>query len=248
MYELTVTIVRYFPYLVNEPCLSKVNAIPYASLWTIDALFLSSTSTTKVSSTSRSPFSSVLSLVEVAGRLVLWIRDKDSPSLTAIAMHVARLLRVFSATLLCTPVFASVVVQHSLEDQLPLIARTNTPYSWTASNNTFVSTRNATLEYTATDLPGWLTFDRNSLSFHGTPSKGDEGSHTITLTAKESNPSDQDSSSFSLIVSSAPAPKVKHPVVEQFKLPNPSLSSVYLVSQNSALKSEVPALRISTLR
>ncbi|GJE90457.1 hypothetical protein PsYK624_065930 [Phanerochaete sordida] len=159
-------------------------------------------------------------------------------------MHVARLLRVFSATLLCTPVFASVVVQHSLEDQLPLIARTNTPYSWTASNNTFVSTRNATLEYTATDLPGWLAFDRNTLSFHGTPSKGDEGSHTITLTAKESNPSDQDSSSFSLIVSSAPAPKVKHPVVEQFKLPNPSLSSVYLVSQNSALKSEVPALRI----
>lgn len=159
-------------------------------------------------------------------------------------MHVARLFSVFSATLFCTSVFASVVVQYPLEDQLPLIARINTPYTWTISNNTFISTHNATLDYDTSDLPGWLTFDKATLAFHGTPSKSEEGSHYITLTAKESDSSDSDSSSFSLVVSSMPAPKVKHPVVEQFKLPNPSLSSVYLVSQNSALKSSVPALRI----
>ena len=159
-------------------------------------------------------------------------------------MQVARLSQLFSATLFCTSAFASVVVQYSLEDQLPLIARINTPYNWTVSNNTFVSTRNTSLDYHASDLPGWLSFDQTTLSFHGTPSKTDEGSHTATLTAKESNSSDAESSSFSLLVSSAPAPKVNHPVIEQFKLPNPSLSSVYLVSQNSALKSPVPALRI----
>ncbi|EKM50340.1 uncharacterized protein PHACADRAFT_131042 [Phanerochaete carnosa HHB-10118-sp] len=159
-------------------------------------------------------------------------------------MHVARLYHLFSAACVCTSVFASVVVQNSLEGQLPLIARINAPYNWTVSNNTFVSTHNATLDYSAADLPGWLAFDRTTLSFHGTPFKADEGYHTVTLTAKDPNSSDTDSSSFSLLVSSTPAPKVKHPVIEQFKLPNPSLSSVYLVSQNSALKSSVPALRI----
>ena len=155
-------------------------------------------------------------------------------------MHVLLLILVLSPYTL-----ASVTVQYPLEAQLPLIARVNIPYNWTISKNTFVSSHNASLDYVALSLPGWLAFDRTTLSFHGTPSSADEGSKTIKLIANDSEAEDGAcSSSFSLLVASTPAPKVMHSVGEQFQLPNPSLSSVFLVSDHSALKSTIPALRI----
>ncbi|KIP04706.1 hypothetical protein PHLGIDRAFT_41927, partial [Phlebiopsis gigantea 11061_1 CR5-6] len=138
----------------------------------------------------------------------------------------------------------SVSVQYPLEDQLPLIARINTFYNWTIANNTFISSHNNSLDYVALDLPGWLTFNRTTLSFYGTPASADEGCLTVKLVANDTKAEEIASSPFSLIVSSLPAPKLVHPVVEQFQLPNPSLSSVYLVSQHSSLRSAVPALRI----
>jgi axial budding pattern protein 2 len=159
-------------------------------------------------------------------------------------MHVLRLSHISAALLLCSSVLASVIVQYPLEGQLPLIARVGNPYNWTISKNTFVSTHNASLDYAASDLPGWLAFDHLTLSFYGTPAQEDEGSHQIKMSSNESKSSDAASSSFVLLVTSTPAPKVTNPVIEQFKLPNPSLSSVYLVSQNSALRSTVPALRV----
>ena len=136
-------------------------------------------------------------------------------------MHVFRSSHFLTTFLLCSSVLASVVVQYPLEDQLPLIARINTPYNWTVSNRTFASSRNESLDYLASDLPGWLTWDNLTRSFQGTPSEADEGSRQIRLTATEGSSGDVASSSFALLVTSAPATKVARPVVAQFKLPNP---------------------------
>ncbi|KAI0684031.1 hypothetical protein BC835DRAFT_1553407 [Cytidiella melzeri] len=167
-------------------------------------------------------------------------------------MHVLPLTLVLSL-LASSPVFAYVSVQYPLEDQLPLIARPSAEYAWSFAKASFVSSTNATLEYTATDLPSWLQFDPAALSFYGTPSTSDVGSSKIQVVAKDS--SDSASSTFTLQTALTAPPKLNRPVVEQFHLPNPSLSSVFLVSDKSSLRDAVtsrslvasdpvPALRI----
>ncbi|KAI0083474.1 hypothetical protein BDY19DRAFT_998538 [Irpex rosettiformis] len=148
---------------------------------------------------------------------------------------------------------AYVSVQYPLEDQLPLIARIDTEYSWSILRNTFLSSKNVSLEYTVTNLPSWLSFDPSACAFHGKPSSEDVGSREIQVRA--SDVSDSASSTFLLQTMSTAPPKLHRPVDEQFRLPNPSLSSVFLVSEQSSLRSHktsgsflaedpAPALRI----
>ncbi|THG94916.1 hypothetical protein EW026_g6650 [Hermanssonia centrifuga] len=143
-----------------------------------------------------------------------------------------------------TVLAGSVALQYPLEEQLPVIARVNNTYSWTFANTTFVSSKDATLEYSASNLPIWLSFNPSARTFFGVPTQLDEGSSSIKVTAQDPKSSDSASSTFSLCVTSTPGPTVQHPVKDQFRLPNPSLSSVYLLSDHSAFKSSVPALRI----
>ncbi|KAH8081326.1 hypothetical protein BXZ70DRAFT_1012416 [Cristinia sonorae] len=131
---------------------------------------------------------------------------------------------------------------YPLEDQLPPIARVGDPFSWTISRNTFVSASNHTLQYSSGSLPHWLAFDDADLVFHGTPTRDDKGSQAIQLTAKDS--SDSATSRFNLFVTDQAGPTLQHSIVEQFQLPNPSLSSVFSLAPHSALRSKNPALRI----
>ncbi|KAF7790166.1 hypothetical protein EIP86_001118 [Pleurotus ostreatoroseus] len=161
------------------------------------------------------------------------------------ALHLSWSLLVSTACLFFSYVSANTVyVQYPIDDQYPLIARVNLTYSWTFSNMTFASTKNASLDYTAFDLPGWLNFNPSTRTFSGRPDPSDEGAPTIKVMARDPNTSDNATSLFDLCVSSTPAPKLQRSVEDQFQLPNPSLSSVFLLANNSAFKSETPALRI----
>ncbi|KAI0825441.1 hypothetical protein BC629DRAFT_1447663 [Irpex lacteus] len=167
-------------------------------------------------------------------------------------MHVLPLSLILSLSL--PSAFAYVSVEYPLEDQFPLIARVDAEYTWSFSKTTFVSSKNTTIEYTTGDLPPWLKFDSSALSFHGKPASGDVGSKEIQIHAKDA--SDSASSTFVLQTMSTAPPKLHRPVDEQFHLPNPSLSSVFLVSEQSSLRftksssgsflanDPVPALRV----
>ncbi|GLB41796.1 putative dystroglycan-type cadherin-like domains containing protein [Lyophyllum shimeji] len=133
------------------------------------------------------------------------------------------------------------VVLHPADEQLPLVARVDKPYSWSLYPHTFNSS-DGSLTYSTSKLPSWLSFDPQKLNFHGTPSSEDEGNPRITVTAKGS--SGTASTSVTLCVTSYPGPTLNLPISQQFSAPAPSLSSVFILARNSALSTPSPALRI----
>jgi axial budding pattern protein 2 len=135
----------------------------------------------------------------------------------------------------------SLFVANPLDLQLPLIARVDKPYYWSFAECTF--SPGGGLNYTTSSLPGWLAFNPHDRSFQGTPTAEDEGSYEITVTADDNTDSTA-SSHFTLLVSSSSAPTLRLSISEQFHPQNPALSSVFLLSQNSALRSNNPTLRI----
>jgi axial budding pattern protein 2 len=153
---------------------------------------------------------------------------------------LATLLYIFGSII---PVIftQSLFVANPLHLQLPLIARVGKPYSWSFAECTF--SPNDGLNYTISSLPGWLSFNSHDRSFQGTPTIEDEGSYEVTVIADDNTDSTA-SSSFTLLVSSSSAPTLRIPISEQFHPQNPALSSVFLLSQTSALRSNNPALRI----
>jgi len=136
---------------------------------------------------------------------------------------------------------SSLAVLVPLDTQLPLIARINHPFSWSFCNCTF-GPDNGALRYSTSSLPNWLSFDPTTLTFYGTPSATDEGNPKITVTASDSSTSV--SSTFTFCVTPFPPPTLKHPISEQFTASNTALSSVFVLSLNSALATGNPTLRI----
>ncbi|KAI1784016.1 hypothetical protein LXA43DRAFT_1077528 [Ganoderma leucocontextum] len=139
----------------------------------------------------------------------------------------------------------SVYVSYALDDQLRPIARINSHFSWSFSPDTFLSgTPNATITYTASSLPSWLSFDPSNRTLSGTPSAKDEGSPQVTITATDLIGGQTASCPLTLCVTPYPPPQLYIPAEKQFTPNNPSLSSVFLVSNTSALYNSRPALRI----
>ncbi|KAI0060254.1 hypothetical protein BV25DRAFT_1888613 [Artomyces pyxidatus] len=139
---------------------------------------------------------------------------------------------------------SSVSVRRPLDDQYPLIARINSSYSWAFAEDTFASLTNASLTYTASQLPAWLSFDPSTRTLHGTPSPPDEGTPRIRITANDTATFDTASSWVSLCVTPYPPPAIQNAIAAQFNADNPSLSSVFVLSPNSALSTDAPTLRI----
>jgi len=143
---------------------------------------------------------------------------------------------------LAVSVFSTrLTVLQPLDGQLPLVARVDKPYSWSLSNHTFAAATGS-LSYSTSALPEWLSFDGEKLTFSGTPSPEDEGDTKITVTAKDSHSTA--SSTFNLCVTAAPEPTVSLAIQDQFRLPQPSISSVFALEANSALATQYPAVRI----
>ncbi|OCH91402.1 hypothetical protein OBBRIDRAFT_818795 [Obba rivulosa] len=138
---------------------------------------------------------------------------------------------------------SSVSVNFPLDQQLPLVARTNVLYSWTFSQATFASSNNASLLYTL-DGPSWLTLDGPTRTLLGSPTSDDEGEPSVTIMAKDPNSDASSSSRMKLYVTSDPPPMLNISVTQQFRQHNPSLSSVFLLSTGSALDQPNPSLRV----
>ncbi|KAJ7115899.1 hypothetical protein C8R44DRAFT_709347 [Mycena epipterygia] len=154
------------------------------------------------------------------------------------------LLPLFCILVLAWTVSSSTVsLVIPIDEQLPLIARPNVFYSWAFSESTFRSTTGQ-VAYRTSSLPSWLSFDPSTKTFHGTPAAEDEGNPVITVTAQDSTSSV--SSEFTMCVTRYPPPTLHIPLAAQFYAANPSLSSVFLLSPNSALTppGDFPALRI----
>ncbi|ODV95991.1 hypothetical protein PACTADRAFT_67037 [Pachysolen tannophilus NRRL Y-2460] len=104
-------------------------------------------------------------------------------------------------------VIATPYVGFPFDEQLPLVARTEESYSFTISNETFLS-NDSTVTFDASDLPSWLSFDSSSRTFLGTPSTSDATDNlTITLIGYDST--GNISEDYTLVVSTDPAPELK---------------------------------------
>ncbi|KAH9990177.1 hypothetical protein BJV77DRAFT_1069086 [Russula vinacea] len=114
---------------------------------------------------------------------------------------------------------SSISVPIPLNAQLPPIACVDKPYSWTFAEGTFLSARNASLVYSASALPPWLSFDSATRTFSGMPALVDEGKPRIKVLATDPETSDSASSSLSLCVTPNPPPVVlSKPLSSQLKV------------------------------
>ncbi|KAJ3801774.1 hypothetical protein GGU11DRAFT_768280 [Lentinula aff. detonsa] len=149
----------------------------------------------------------------------------------------------FIMALALIPASASLSVQIPLNSQFPPVAHVGQPYSWTFSNNTFDYASDPTPPtHTVSPLPDWLSFNPATRTFSGTPSQEDQGEPEITLTAHVGEAST--SSKCNILVTTNPALTLNQPISAQFYEGNPSLSSVFLLSNTSALYTGIPTLRV----
>ncbi|KAK6463621.1 polarity establishment/cellular polarization [Scheffersomyces coipomensis] len=96
---------------------------------------------------------------------------------------------------------AQVYIGFPFDEQLPNVARINQTYSFTLANITYKSTNDATIQYSASNLPTWLSFDGSSRTFSGLPSADDVSQFQITLTGTDPSDNSVSSNNYSMIVS-----------------------------------------------
>ncbi|KAJ4479606.1 hypothetical protein C8J55DRAFT_73159 [Lentinula edodes] len=141
------------------------------------------------------------------------------------------------------PLSASLSVQIPLDNQFPPVAHVGQPYSWTFSNNTFDYASDSTPPtHTVSPLPDWLSFNPVTRTFSGTPSQADQGEPEITVTAHIGDASN--STKCNILVTTSPALTLNQPISAQLYEGNPSLSSVFTVSNNSAIYTGNPTIRV----
>ncbi|CCE85576.1 Piso0_005184 [Millerozyma farinosa CBS 7064] len=89
-----------------------------------------------------------------------------------------------------------------MDEQLPNVARVNEQYSFTLAETTYKS-NGGSVEYSASNLPEWLSFDGGSRTFSGIPSSDDVKEFEITLTGNDTSDGSTLSNNYSMIVSSS---------------------------------------------
>lgn len=134
------------------------------------------------------------------------------------------------------PASATSNAAYPVSDQFPLIARVGQPYSWSISTETFATSDSDIVTVSAFPLPSWLSF--SNYTFSGTPGPQDEASINVTLQAGDAR------DSFTLCVTHFPPPTAHILLSDQLNSSNPSMSSVFPIGDNSALKDDKPALRV----
>ncbi len=110
----------------------------------------------------------------------------------------------------------TITVDHFPQVASPItnqVADINKLYTFTVPPETFTDQDvTDTLTYSTNSLPGWLNFTPGTRTFSGTPSAGDAGSSTISVTAAD-DPGATASSTFSLTV--GPFPSLLNPIPNQ---------------------------------
>ncbi|KAK9461819.1 uncharacterized protein V1516DRAFT_622603 [Lipomyces oligophaga] len=116
------------------------------------------------------------------------------------------------------PVLGSPSLDFPISEQYPPVARLNKAYSFTLSSNTFTTSSEGSLSYSASQLPSWLSFDDSSLVFSGTPSSdSDLGYPVFTITATDSADSSNTTDEATLVVVSSTSPSVAISCAEQLQ-------------------------------
>lgn len=72
-----------------------------------------------------------------------------------------------------------------MNEQIPNVAIVDRFYLFTLAAETYKSSTNETIVYSASGLPSWLQFNGDSRTFSGTPSSKDAGSFEITLSGTD---------------------------------------------------------------
>lgn len=103
---------------------------------------------------------------------------------------------------LLAPVWA-VYVGWPMDEQLPNVARVDEAYLFTLASITYRSSSGGSISYSASNLPGWLSFDSESRTFSGTPSGDDVGQFQISLAATDSADGSSAENSYSMMVSNS---------------------------------------------
>ena len=96
--------------------------------------------------------------------------------------------------------------------QVPTVARVNQAYSFQISDSTFAPEDTAFV-YSLSSQPAWLSIDSVSRTLSGTPSQGDVGAATFTLTAADSDGAAH--ATCTLVVSAEPAPRLMGDISDQ---------------------------------
>ncbi|KAM0715611.1 hypothetical protein Q7P37_009109 [Cladosporium fusiforme] len=91
---------------------------------------------------------------------------------------------LLATQLLFAVVSAIPAVVFPFNSQVPTAARVNQPYVFQFSASTFVP-GDASLVYSLSNQPAWLSIDSGSRTLTGTPGQSDTGSATFTLTAAD---------------------------------------------------------------
>ncbi|ANZ76111.1 BA75_02453T0 [Komagataella pastoris] len=111
---------------------------------------------------------------------------------------------ITSLLLLSQAAHSTPYVGFPFDQQFPTVARVDTQYTFTISNETYRS-QDSTVTYSAEQLPEWLSFDGTSLTFSGYPADSDVTSDLkITLIGTDSTGSI--SNEYEMVVSEEPAP------------------------------------------
>ncbi|ODV78994.1 uncharacterized protein CANTADRAFT_6189 [Suhomyces tanzawaensis NRRL Y-17324] len=109
-------------------------------------------------------------------------------------------LLVFQAAI--QAVAAQVYVGFPFSEQLPNVARTGQPYSFTVSDSTYRSTNGPNnINYYTGDLPSWLSFDKQSRTFSGTPAASDVGNFEVALSGYDTSDGTSMTNQVSMVVS-----------------------------------------------
>lgn len=139
-------------------------------------------------------------------------------------------------TLAATALFTLVSAQaptlnFPLQAQLPPVARVNQYFEWSLLSNTFTS--DAVVTYAALDMPSWLAFDANTLTFHGLPTSGDTGNNFVIVQANATGRAVGIQSGFHCLVVNGRGPQVRAPVQAQLTDGEAVISSAYVQSDGS---------------
>lgn len=122
-------------------------------------------------------------------------------------------------------------LNYPIQGQLPPVGRVNQYFEWTLLPDTFSSS--ASLTYAALDMPNWLSFDANSLTFHGSPRSGDEGNNFVVVQANTTGSAQGTQSGFHCLVVDQRGPTVQAPVAQQLTDGEAVISSAYVQSDGS---------------
>ncbi|KAF2769665.1 hypothetical protein EJ03DRAFT_327271 [Teratosphaeria nubilosa] len=111
------------------------------------------------------------------------------------------------ATTLATP-----DISFPFNSQVPTVARVGSPYLFQFSDSTFApDTTNFT--YSLSDQPNWLALNGATRTLSGTPTQGDVGSISFTLSAADDSGAAH--MPCTLVVSSDPAPQLEGDIVKE---------------------------------